>query len=31
MSEDELHEINGLKPRKFFADGEQVDAKSATR
>jgi hypothetical protein len=31
MPEDELAEINGIKPKKVIADGEEVEAPSMTR
>jgi len=31
MSLDELAEINGVKPKKYLADGDEIEAKSMTR
>jgi len=31
QTHDELNEINGVKPKKLLADGEEMEAKSQTR
>lgn len=31
MANDELADINGVKPKKYLADGEECEAKSQTR
>ena len=31
MATDELAEIDGIKPKKYLADGEECEAKSQTR